>query len=179
MKKFIKVSFQLSSSGEAEILVANLSEIGFYAFDEEGVNATRHEILLNAYINEADFSEKKIHELLGPGSQYSTEVLIEQNWNEEWESGFQPVCINSFAGIRASFHEPLKNVTHEIVITPKMSFGTGHHATTFLMVEQMEAIQFTNKTVIDFGTGTGVLAILAEKCGAAKVLAIDNDIWSI
>ena len=77
-----------------------------------------------------------------------------------------PIIINDFVGIRASFHKPISNVKHEIIITPKMSFGTGHHATTFLMVEQMEKIDFKNKTVLDFGTGTGVLAILAEKLGA-------------
>ncbi|MEP6926949.1 MAG: 50S ribosomal protein L11 methyltransferase, partial [Ginsengibacter sp.] len=87
--------------------------------------------------------------------------------------------INEFVGIRASFHESIKNVKHEIIITPKMSFGTGHHATTFLMIEQMEKINFKNKTVIDFGTGTGILAILAEKLGAASITAIDNDEWSI
>jgi len=82
-------------------------------------------------------------------------------------------------GIRASFHEALEGVEHEIVITPKMSFGTGHHETTCLMVEQMGKINFKNKTVLDFGTGTGILAILAEKLGAASILAIDNDEWSI
>ena len=98
---------------------------------------------------------------------------------QEWESQLQPVTINNFAGIRASFHKPLENVEHEIIITPKMSFGTGHHATTFLMIELMQKINFKNKKVLDFGTGTGILAILAEKLGAASVLAIDYDEWSI
>ncbi|MBD0331505.1 MAG: 50S ribosomal protein L11 methyltransferase, partial [Chitinophagaceae bacterium] len=80
--------------------------------------------------------------------------------------------------IRAKFHQPIKNVQHDIIITPKMSFGTGHHATTYMMIEQMHKINFVEKTVFDFGTGTGVLAILAEKLGAASVTAIDNDEWS-
>lgn len=91
----------------------------------------------------------------------------------------QPVTVNNFAGIRASFHKPLQSVEHEIIITPKMSFGTGHHPTTFLMIELMQKINFENKKVLDFGTGTGVLAILADKLGATSVLAIDYDDWSI
>jgi len=81
--------------------------------------------------------------------------------------------------IRADFHAPIVNVENEILITPKMSFGTGHHATTFLMMQQMRNIDFNNKSVFDFGTGTGILAILAEKLGATSVFAIDNDEWSI
>ena len=82
-------------------------------------------------------------------------------------------------GVRADFHKPLTGVEHEIVITPKMSFGTGHHATTYLMLREMKKISFLGKKVLDFGTGTGVLAILAEKCGASEILALDNDDWSI
>lgn len=87
--------------------------------------------------------------------------------------------VDDLVGIRASFHAPIQNVQHEIVITPKMSFGTGHHATTFLMIQMMQKIAFTGKTVFDFGTGTGVLAILAAKSGATRVVATDIDEWSI
>jgi ribosomal protein L11 methyltransferase len=87
--------------------------------------------------------------------------------------------VNDFVGIRATFHPPLEKIQHEIIITPKMSFGTGHHATTFMMIQQMKEIDFKGKTVLDFGTGTGVLAILAAKLGAANVYAIDYDEWSI
>jgi ribosomal protein L11 methyltransferase len=106
-------------------------------------------------------------------------VIKATNWNQLWESNFQPVVVDDFAGIRASFHEPIKGVRYEIVITPKMSFGTGHHATTCLMIRQMCEIIFSGKTVMDFGTGTGILSILAEKMGAASIIAIDNDEWSI
>ena len=81
--------------------------------------------------------------------------------------------------IRAAFHPANSLVQHEIIITPKMSFGTGHHATTYMMIEQMRSLDFNNKKVLDFGTGTGILAILAEKLGATNIDAIDNDEWSI
>ena len=105
--------------------------------------------------------------------------MDEQNWNAVWEQNFQPVIVEDFCAVRAHFHAPISNVQHEIIITPKMSFGTGHHATTYMMMQQMRSIDFRDKTVFDFGTGTGILAILAEKLGAAKITAIDVDDWSI
>ena len=110
---------------------------------------------------------------------YTFSKVEQQNWNAQWEQSFEPVQVDDFAVIRASFHAPVAGVKHDIIITPKMSFGTGHHATTFLMIQEMSALNFTGKTVIDFGTGTGVLAILAEKLGATTLLGIDNDDWSI
>lgn len=172
MRSFIKIEIDTASVAEAEIFIAELSENEFYAFEH-------NEAGLIAYIKAEDFNEEKLKSLLPENIPHKCSVIEDRNWNEEWESRLQPVIINDFAGIRASFHEPLKEVRHEIIITPKMSFGTGHHATTFLMVEQMGKINFDNKTVLDFGTGTGILAILAEKLGAAAVIAIDNDEWSI
>ena len=87
----------------------------------------------------------------------------------------KPVAVENFCFIRAHFHAPVQGMQHEIVITPKMSFGTGHHATTYMMVSQMKDVDFDDKSVADFGTGTGILAILAEKLGAKSVWAIDND----
>lgn len=112
-----------------------------------------------------------------------TSIIEEKNWNEQWEQSFEPVTIyvkgEPFVYIRASFHAHDPNCKFEIEITPKMSFGTGHHATTYLMIEEMAEFDFSEKQVIDFGTGTGLLAILSEKSGASSVIAIDNDEWSI
>ena len=172
MISVIKAEIQLASLEECEILIAELSENDFYAFEQ-------NENVLFAYIKEEDFDEVKLNMLLPQNAFYKFSIIEDKNWNQEWESQLQPVTINNFVGIRASFHEPVKNVEHGIIITPKMSFGTGHHATTFLMVALMEKINFKNKPVLDFGTGTGILAILAEKLGAASVIAIDYDEWSI
>ena len=171
-KNYIKIEIKTASADEAELIIAELSENNFYAFEQENN-------LLNSYVNEEDFNEKKLKEILPAGTFFTKNIIEEENWNLQWESGIQPVIINEFAAIRTSFHERIKNVKHELIITPKMSFGTGHHATTFLMIELMQQINFDNKAIIDFGTGTAVLAILAEKCGASKVIAIDYDEWSI
>jgi len=172
MKKYFKIQIETASNDDAEILIAALSEIQFYAFEQE-------EAFLNAYIKEEDFNETELKNTLPLHTNFTKEIIEEENWNQQWEQSIAPVVVNSFVAIRPSFHEPVNGVKHEIIITPKMSFGTGHHATTFLMIEMMETIDFKEKTVLDFGTGTGVLAILAEKCGAANVLAIDIDEWSI
>ncbi len=172
MEKFLKIEIVVRSEEEADIYLASLAEINFYAFEQ-------NEKYLIAYIKEENFNEKQFRNILSDDVVYNLISIENKNWNEEWERGFQPVYINDFAGIRASFHKPLQNIKHEIIVTPKMSFGTGHHATTHLMIEQMEQINFKDKSVLDFGTGTGVLAILAEKLGATEVTAIDNDEWSI
>ena len=110
---------------------------------------------------------------------FNKKTIPQQNWNAVWESNFQPVIVENFVGIRAHFHSTIQNVQHEIIITPKMSFGTGHHATTYMMMQLMQTIDFNNKSVFDFGTGTGILAILAEKLKANSVLAVDYDDWCI
>jgi ribosomal protein L11 methyltransferase len=171
-KKYIKIEIETVSADESEMLIASLSENNFYAFEQENN-------LLNAYVNEEDFDEQKLKEILPPDTFYTKNIIQEENWNEQWERGIEPVIVNEFAAIRPAFSKPINNVKFELVITPKMSFGTGHHATTFLMVELMETLNFKNKSVIDFGTGTAVLAILAEKCGASKIIAVDYDQWSI
>lgn len=102
----------------------------------------------------------------------------EQNWNAVWESNFEPVLIPGFVSVRAHFHEPVEGVQYDIRITPKMSFGTGHHATTRLMMTQMRSMDLKDKAVFDYGAGTGILAILAEFLGARTVDAIDIDEWS-
>ena len=172
MKKYLKINIETTSPEQGEILIASLSDIQFYAFEQE-------ENVLVAYINEADYDESLFNKIIGNLPVLAINVIEDTNWNEQWESDFKPVKIGDFAIIRAAFHEPPTGVKYDLLITPKMSFGTGHHATTWLMVAQMEHISFQDKKVLDFGTGTGVLAILAEKLGAAEVLAIDLDEWSI
>ncbi|WP_295122285.1 50S ribosomal protein L11 methyltransferase [uncultured Chitinophaga sp.] len=157
-----------------DILVAQLSDADYEGFEET------HEQLV-AYIPEKLFNEQALNEVLAPHLlNYTKEAIANTNWNAVWESNFEPVQVEGFCGIRADFHEPMGDkVQHEIVITPKMSFGTGHHATTYSMIRLMEDVDFKGKTVFDFGTGTGILAILAEKLGAAKADAIDNDEWAV
>lgn len=156
-----------------ELLVARLADAGCNGFEESGNT-------LKAYIPEESYEENVINIILNqPGINHSISIIGKQNWNALWESNFEPVRVGDFAGIRADFHGPFDGVAHEIVITPKMSFGTGHHATTFMMMQLMQQIDFSGKTVFDFGTGTGILAILAEKLGAGRVAAVDNDDWCI
>ena len=156
---------------QQEILISQLSDIGADGFEQT-------ENYLIAYFNANSFNSYEATELLKKYS-FTTKTVEERNWNEVWESNFQPVIVDRFCAIRAEFHEPIKDVEHEIIITPKMSFGTGHHATTYMMIEQMREIDFNKKTVFDFGMGTGILSILAEKLGASKIEAIDVDEWSI
>lgn len=170
---YIEVTIHDVSAEQSEILIAQLAETGFDGFEEM-------EHSLKAFTNQEQFSKTALEEILAPFDvKYVTEIITSKNWNEEWEKNFDPVIVDDFVAIRADFHAPINNVNHEILITPKMSFGTGHHATTFLMMQQMRAIDFSNKSVFDFGTGTGILAILAEKLGAVSIFAIDNDEWSI
>ena len=173
MTNYIKITIPVSSDEQQEILLALLSEEGYDGF-EETTGA------FNAFISEEQFNQQQLEELLQPFSlSYTKEIIAPKNWNAEWESNYEPVIVDEFVAVRAHFHQPITTVQHEIVITPKMSFGTGHHATTWQVMKLMQSIDFANKTVFDFGCGTAVLAILAEKSGAASVLAVDNDDWCI
>jgi ribosomal protein L11 methyltransferase len=173
MSNYITLEFKSISSEVSEILVAELSEISFYAFEEKENN-------LSAFIKEEDFNEHELHKIISSlRLNYVKSIIPQTNWNAKWESEFEPIIIEDFVSIRASFHSAINNVIHDIVITPKMSFGTGHHATTFLMLQQMKYMNFSKKSVLDFGTGTGLLAIMSKKLGAKNIVAIDNDEWSI
>lgn len=171
MNNYIQVLFPSVSQEEAELLIAALNEAGFEGFEEE-------ESRLKAFIRMNEFEEYRVREIAA-GTDYVVSVIEETNWNQVWESNFHPVVVDDFVAIRADFHEPVAGTEHEIIITPKMSFGTGHHATTWLMIQQMRDLDCEGKSVLDFGTGTGVLAILAKKLGAERVTAIDHDEWSI
>ncbi len=173
------VTFNNASEAQSEMLVAILSVQGYTGFEEEGT-------VLKAYIPSDLFDQSVIDALPEIASlDHNLQHIEEENWNAVWEADFEPVAVDHpvtkepFAFIRAGFHHADPRYVHDVIVTPKMSFGTGHHATTYLMVQQMANIDFAGKTVIDFGTGTGILAILAEKLGAANITAVDCDDWSI
>jgi ribosomal protein L11 methyltransferase len=159
---------------QSDLLIAQLSVLNYEGFEEQ-TDA------LIAYVPETDFDEAALLEILTPqGVTYTKETILPANWNALWESNFEPVQVDNFCGIRADFHAPFDpQPAYEIVITPKMAFGTGHHATTSSMIKLMEDIDFAGKKVFDFGTGTGILAILAEMMGAATADAIDYDEWAV
>ena len=159
-----------------EILMAELIEIGFDSFTEEydGIlgyiqkDLFKEEELKNIYLLQNDEVE----------ISYTYEEMPNINWNEEWEKNFSPINVEDKVLIRAEFHDSNPNM-HEIVIQPKMSFGTGHHPTTHLMIQQMLDIDLENKKVLDMGCGTSVLAIFAKQKGAGRTVAIDIDEWSV
>ena len=159
-----------------EILMAELIEIGFDSFTEE------HDGILG-YIQKDLFNENQLKEInLFKNDEvkisYTFQEMPNINWNEEWEKNFSPINVENQVSIRAEFHEN-QNLPHEIIIQPKMSFGTGHHATTYLMIQQMLDLDFQDKAVLDMGCGTSVLAIFAKQKGAGKTVAIDIDEWSV
>lgn len=159
-----------------EILMAELIEIGFDSFTEE------HDGILG-YIQKDLFNENQLKEInLFKNDEvkisYTFQEMPNINWNEEWEKNFSPINVENQVSIRAEFHEN-QNLPHEIIIQPKMSFGTGHHATTYLMIQQMLDLDFQNKAVLDMGCGTSVLAIFAKQKGAGRTVAIDIDEWSV
>ncbi|MET0299143.1 MAG: 50S ribosomal protein L11 methyltransferase [Flavitalea sp.] len=168
-----RINIKTDNSEQKEILIALLADAGFDGFEEQPGS-------LSAFIDAESYDEGVLNEILGNFDlSFHKENIPETNWNAEWEKDFVPVTVNRFCAVRAAFHPPVPDVQYDIVITPRMSFGTGHHATTWLVLSEMEAIDFKGKKVLDYGTGTGVLAILAEKLGATRTLAIDNDKWSI
>src|SRR6187200_418258 len=170
---YIKITFTDLQPEQREILIAQLADAGYEGFEEKDTS-------LDAFINSKSFNSVIINEIsFKYQTTYTKEKIAETNWNQVWESNFEPVIVNDYVSIRADFHKPITNTRFEIVITPKMRFGTGHHATTYMMIEIMKELDLNGRSVLDFGTGTGVLAILAEKEGAKNIDAIDNDDWSI
>lgn len=158
-----------------EVLLYHLGEIGYDSFTEE-------ENGLNAYVPTSDFSEEKLKKVLSELNEvdlsYTFEHIKTQNWNEIWESNFQPIIVNDKCIVRATFHEADQKYEYDIIINPQMSFGTGHHETTFLVMSEMLKMNFADKYVLDMGSGTGILAILASKLRANKCLAIDIEEWA-
>ena len=179
MADYTQIEFEHLSTGQKEIIIALLSEMKYEGFEEV-------EDLLKAFIPSAFYDENELTTFCERhGLFFSRSKVEDKNWNTHWESNFHPVIVGHsidnkpWVAVRAMFHEPIVNASHELIITPKMSFGTGHHATTSMMMKMMSELDFTDKMVLDFGTGTGVLAILSEKLGAARIIAIENDEQSI
>lgn len=160
----------------SEILMAELINVGFDSFTEESDG-------ILAYIPKEDFDENQLKALWlfshdEVSISYSYQEMPNINWNEEWEKNFSPINVENKVLIRAEFHET-QNTPYEVIIQPKMSFGTGHHATTYLMIQQMLEMDFTDKKVLDMGCGTSILGIFAKLKGAGDTLGIDIDEWSV
>lgn len=160
-----------------DILIAELSEAGFDTFQE-------NEDGFDAYAEEDNFSSEIVNEVKSRYSavtpiDFSFRKIEKKNWNEEWEKNYEPIDVDGKCLIRAEFHKPEKQYPYEIIITPKMSFGTGHHQTTYLMIKNQMSIDHKNKRVMDAGCGTAILAIMASKLGATQIEAFDIDEWSV
>jgi ribosomal protein L11 methyltransferase len=172
------LEFKISCSEPyREILIAELAEVGFDSFLEtdEGIDA---------YIQEDALERSLFREIINKYREAAFIKVVEGkmdkvNWNEEWEKYYDPIIVGDQVYVRASFHEARPEYTYEILINPKMSFGTGHHATTFLMISHLLNLDQQGKRVLDIGAGTGILAIMAYKLGAKEIEAFDIDEWCV
>ena len=170
--EYFEIRIHPASEEKKEILTSLLAEEGFESFAE-----TETELL--AYVKADQYDRNRVEMICARFEvEFHDKRIPEQNWNAEWEKNFEPVLIAGKCYIRAPFHVPGKVYPYEIIIEPKMSFGTAHHETTAMMIEMMMGMDFKGKKVLDMGCGTGILAILAEMLGAAEVDAIDNDEWA-
>lgn len=171
----LKVSINPLEIGR-DVLIAQLAEIGYESFVEQ-------ERGVNAYIQKQHFNTDLV-EALGILSdkdyqiKYAVNVIEDQNWNEVWEQNFDPIVVGDQCVVRAPFHEQSKDIEYDILIEPKMSFGTGHHETTHLMIERLLSLNLNGLDVLDMGCGTGVLAVLSKMKGANNVVGIDIDDWA-
>lgn len=173
--QYIQVTFSFPAIEDykQDLLIAALADIGFNTFEdaEQG---------FSAFTDAPGFDEANLRECLTQFEgqfeyTYTVTEIAAENWNETWEKNFEPLIIDDQCYVRATFHEARPEFPFEIVIDPKMAFGTGHHQTTTMMMQFILETDFTGKTVLDMGCGTGILAILASKKGAKQLTAIDND----
>ncbi|KAA8481815.1 ribosomal protein L11 methyltransferase [Arcticibacter tournemirensis] len=172
---YFELKFTIDSKEDfhRDLLLNAVAEAGFDTFEETPLG-------FNAYISSEKYNQSQLNALLEPfedmfGFSYVEGLIPQKNWNEVWESNFDPITVSNQCYIRATFHQPHPEYPYEIVIDPKMAFGTGHHQTTAMMMEFMLEANIQGNTVLDMGCGTGILAILARKIGAASVTAIDYD----
>ncbi|MDR1224333.1 MAG: 50S ribosomal protein L11 methyltransferase [Tannerella sp.] len=180
--EYCKLSFSYESPIETDIindlLASELGSIGFESFvpDDGGLTAF---IAIDKYDRSSMNNCLENFPVPGITFHHTEELIKEQNWNEEWEKNyFQPIRIGDECMIRASFHPEENGFKHPIIIDPKMAFGTGNHATTYLMLCEMLKLDLKNREVLDIGCGTAVLAILAARKDASRVVAIDIDEWA-
>jgi len=170
--KYEEVKIKISQD-LIDIIIAELSSEGYDSFmeTEEGVIA---------YIEESQFDLSRLKGILSKynSPDFTHGPLEEKNWNEEWEKNFEPIFVDDKVVVRASFHKIPKQYDYEVVIDPKMSFGTGHHETTYMMIQNQLGVNHQGKKVMDAGTGTGILAILANKLGAKEIFAYDVEDWA-
>ncbi len=173
---YIQVDIKLSEKKPySDIIAAKLNEIEFESYQETDSG-------LQAYIQKTHFNKElldDVFKILDKKVDYDFAVkeIQQQNWNADWEGSFDPIHVNEQCIIRADFHSAT-GLPFELIITPKMSFGTGHHATTFLMANELFRLDLKEKSVLDIGSGTGVLSILSEKLGAKNCIGIDIDDWA-
>lgn len=172
MKQYIAITISALEATQKELLMNELAAVG-----STGAEETEDGVIV--YFNHSDWKEEWTAIIQHYSTDFTITTIEEENWNALWESNFDPVLIDDFCYVRAHFHPERTDFEHIIHITPKMSFGTGHHATTFQVIQMMRKMEWKSKRVFDFGTGTGILAILAQLLGADKIIAIDNDPWSI
>jgi ribosomal protein L11 methyltransferase len=169
--------FDPDSSFIGDLLMFELAEIGFESFAEEDGG-------IKAYIprkihNEIKFKEKMDSFSFSADISFTTQIVESRNWNEEWEKNyFQPIVIGEECVVHSTFHKNIPQAKYDILIDPKMAFGTGHHETTSLMIEYLLKAELEGKSLLDMGCGTAILAILAAKRGAGPVLGIDIDEWA-
>ena len=159
-----------------EIMIAQMGSLGFESFVDTSLG-------FKGYIPKNDFQEKDflkidVFDTQDLKVEWNTKIIPPENWNRLWEKNYRPVKIGETCMVRGDFH-PSENLDYELLINPKMSFGSGHHETTQMMISYLLELNCKNKSVLDMGTGTGVLAILAEKRGAKNILALDIDTWSV
>jgi len=168
----LSVNIPEEKSALSDIIIAFLAEQGFESFSEE-------KNLLLAYITEDVYDEESARMLLKDYDlSFNTKIIPQQNWNEEWEKNFDPTIIDNLLTIKAPFHHEDFHTIHTIIIEPKMSFGTGHHATTHMMCKLIAEYEYAEAKVLDYGCGTGILAIYASILGASDVIAVDIDEWA-
>ena len=173
--QYIKAIFTFENieDYQQDLLISDLAELGFDTFEDSEKGFT-------AFVVKDNFSEQSLMVLLNQYAEdftasYTLEDVADENWNAEWEKNFSPLIIDDVCYVRATFHEPQPSYPYEIVIDPKMSFGTGHHQTTTMMMQYILAADLKDKDVLDMGCGTAILAILAAKLGAKNLVAIDYD----